>query len=448
MWGALTLVNSDGTQAEFGRNASTTQDWTFWDTTDQNAFAELTFALSDRWSVKGTYNYRAHTENDKLFFAYSSTGLDPATHEGLFGWPGKFNGNDHAHLVDVSVSGKFDAFGREHEVLLGASQGDSMSILYANEPSATDPGFGALPAFPYAGNAIPEPQWGAKSTSDETDQRLRRAYGATRLSLSDRVKVIAGFNYAQYHRDGVSSETPFDQTESKVSPYAGVTVDLTRNVLAYASYSDLYQPQDYYDVNNRYLDASKGKNYEIGAKADWLDKRLLTTLAVYKAEQTGLGIFAGFDPSNGRSYYVGQNFTSKGVELEITGRVGENTKVVFGATKLRLEDDTGADTYEWVPRETLNFSVDTRLPFESAITVGLGGAWRSETSTTDSYTGFEVRQDAYAVLNAFARWDATEHMQVKVNVNNVSDEKYITSLYSIGYYGAPRNVQASFRYSF
>jgi outer membrane receptor for ferric coprogen and ferric-rhodotorulic acid len=448
LWGALTLVNSDGTQAEFGRSASTTQDWTFWDTTDQNAFAELTVALSDRWSLKGTYNYRAHTENDKLFFAYSSTGLDPVTHEGLRGWPGKFNGNDHAHLFDVSVSGKFDAFGREHEALLGVSQGDSMSVLYTNEVSSTDPGFGPLPAFPYAGNAIPEPAWGAKSISDETDQRLRRAYGATRLSLTDRIKVIAGFNYAEYHRDGESSATPFDQTESKVSPYAGVTVDLTRNVLAYASYSDLYQPQDYYDVNNRYLDASKGKNYEIGAKADWLDERWLTTLALFKAEQTGLGIFAGFDPSNGRSYYVGENFTSKGVELEITGRVGENTKVVFGATKLTLKDDTGADTYEWAPRQTLNFSVDTRLPIEPAITVGLGGAWRSKTSTVDSYTGFTVRQDAYAVLNAFARWDATEHMQVKVNLNNLSDEKYITSLYSVGYYGPPRNVQASFRYAF
>jgi outer membrane receptor for ferric coprogen and ferric-rhodotorulic acid len=121
---------------------------------------------------------------------------------------------------------------------------------------------------------------------------------------------------------------------------------------------------------------------------------------------------------------------------------------VFGATKLSLKDTTGADTYKWVPRETLNFSVDTRLPFEQKISVGLGGTWRSKTSTEDSYTGFEVRQDAYVLLNAFARWDATEHMQVKVNVNNLSDEKYITSLYSVGYYGAPRNVQASFRYAF
>jgi outer membrane receptor for ferric coprogen and ferric-rhodotorulic acid len=140
--------------------------------------------------------------------------------------------------------------------------------------------------------------------------------------------------------------------------------------------------------------------------------------------------------------------TSKGVELEISGRVGDNTHLVFGATALSLEDDTGAPTYLWVPRRTLNFTVDTRLPIEPVITVGLGGTWRSKTSTTDSYTGFVVRQDAYAVLNAFARWDATERLQVKLNINNIGDEKYITSLYSVGYYGAPLNVMASLRYAF
>ena len=447
MWGALTFSNNDGTQAEFDESASTTADWTRWDTTDQNAFVELTYALTDRWSLKGTYNYRAHTEQDKLFFAYSVTGLDPETGEGLLGWPGKFNGNDHAHLGEISLSGNFDAFGREHEVLLGVSQADSTAILYQYAVDPSVPAFGVLPPFPYAGDAIPQPEWGEKSISEQTDQRLRRGFGATRLSLSDRVKVIAGLNYAEYHRDGVSSE-PFDQTESKVSPYAGATVDITRNLLAYASYSDIYQPQDQYDFQRHYLDPSKGKNYEVGAKADWLDKRLLTTIALFKAEQRGLSTFAGLDSETGQYYYKGHDVTSKGVELEINGRISESTKVVLGVTALSLEDDDGAATDLWVPRRTINFSVDTRLPLQAPVTVGLGGQWRSKTSMVDSYTNVVVRQDDYAVLNAFARWDVSKSMQVKLNVNNLTDEKYITSLYSIGYYAAPRSVMGSVRYAF
>lgn len=38
MWGALTFNNSDGSQAEWSRSASTTQDWTYWDTITKAGF--------------------------------------------------------------------------------------------------------------------------------------------------------------------------------------------------------------------------------------------------------------------------------------------------------------------------------------------------------------------------------------------------------------------------
>ena len=60
------------------------------------------------------------------------------------------------------------------------------------------------------------------------NQRLTRAFGATRLALTDRLKAIVGFNWAEYHRDGVdNTETSFDQTERELSPYAGLTFDFT-----------------------------------------------------------------------------------------------------------------------------------------------------------------------------------------------------------------------------
>lgn len=446
MWGALTFANSDGTQAVWPRNASTTQDWTYWDTTNQNAFTELSVALSDRWSLKATYNYRAHTEQDKLFFASAPAGIDPGTGLGLYGYPGKYDGNDHAHLGDISLNGHFTAFGREHEAMIGVSQANSASILYYNVVDFAEPAFGALPAFPYAGNAIPEPAWGERALSDETDQRLRRAYGATRLSLTDRIKLIGGFNWAEYHRDGIST-VPFDQTEHKLSPYAGVTVDVTSRVIAYASYSDIYQPQDYYDINNNYLDPSKGRNYEAGVKTSWLDGKLLATLAAFKAEQTGLGVYAGLN-SNGNYYYVPQDVDSKGVELELSGKLGQWGDIVLGVTSLKLEDDNGDPTYKWVPRSTVNLAISSRVPGMPQLTVGASGRWQSGTSNVDGYSGVLIRQDAYAVLNLFGRWQMTDKASLRANIDNVTDEKYIASLYQIGYYGAPRNYSLSVDFRF
>jgi outer membrane receptor for ferric coprogen and ferric-rhodotorulic acid len=449
MWGALTFANSDGTQAEWSRNASTTTDWTYWDTTNQNAFTELAFALNDRWSLKATYNYRAHTEDDKLFFAYAPLGLDPDNGTGLVGWPGKFSGNDHAHLGDLSLGGRFDALGREHEVLFGVSQAASMGILYTYAPEATasNPNpFGPLPAFPYAGNAVAEPAWGARAISDETDQRLRRVYGATRFAVTDRVKIIGGFNYAEYHREGVAA-VPFDQTESKVSPYAGVTVDITSNVLTYASYSDIYQPQDYYDINNNYLDPSKGKNFELGVKSTLLDGKLLATLAAFTAEQRGLGIFEGLN-SSGNYYYVGSDVDSRGLELELSGKLGQWGDIVLGLTTLKLEDPDGEKSHEWVPRNTANLAISSRLPSLPKLTLGANGRWQSSSEHADGYSGGIVRQDSYATLGLFGRWALTDRASMRANVNNVTDEKYIASLYEIGYYGAPRNYTLSVDYKF
>jgi len=445
MWGALTFTNSDGTQAEWSRSASTTQDWTLWDTVNQNAFAELTFALSDDWSLRATYNYRSQNEDDKLFFTYAPAGLDPVNHTGLFGWPGKFEGNEHAHLGDISLSGRFQAFGRQHEALFGVSHAASMGILYEFDVTG-DPAFGELPAFPYAGNATNEPVWGPRGISNETDQRLRRAYGATRLALSDRVKLIAGFNWAEYHRDGVST-LPFDQTEREISPYGGVTVDITDRVLAYASYSDIYQPQDYYDINDNYLDPSKGKNYEIGVKTSWADGQVLATFALFTAEQKGLGTYAGLN-SNGNYYYVGMDIESKGAELEVAGKLGQWGEIVLGVTSLKLEDMDGEKAYEWVPRNTANLAISSRIPNLPKLTLGASGRWQSSTSNVDGYSGGTVRQDSYATLNLFGRWSLTDQASVRANVNNVTDEKYIASLYQVGFYGAPRNYSLSVDYRF
>lgn len=445
MWGALVFNTSDRKQIGFDRSASTAQDWTFWDTDNRNAFVEYVYQLPKDWELELSYNYRSYSDESKLFFAYTTVGLDPETGTGLVGWPGNWPTEDDAQLADASVSGSYSLFGTEQQAMFGVNRSKGKRLQYTRPVADTDPAFGPLPTFPYAGDVVPEPIWGEKELNSRTDDTLTRYYGATRIKVG-RFSTLLGFNAAEFERSDTATLT--DHTDSEVSPYVGVNFDITSKLMAYASYSDIYQPQDYTDINGAYLDPSKGVNYEAGLKGEWLDRHLLTTLAFFKAEQQGLGTFAGYDPSSGTYFYVGKDVTSKGVELEISGRVNEYTKVIFGVTALSLEDDVGADTYEWVPRQTVNFSIETQVPSFRKVSMGLGGQWRSHTSTTDSYTGFAVNQDAYALLNAFARYDATANMQVQLNISNVTDEKYITSLYQVGYYGAPRTVSGTFRYKF
>jgi outer membrane receptor for ferric coprogen and ferric-rhodotorulic acid len=438
MWGALTFMDNDGTQNEWPRDATTTQDWTYWNTVNQTAFVEYAYQLGANWQLKASYNYRRATGDERMFYAYDGlgTGLDPATGLGLAGYPWAGDDEVTMHLGSVALDGHFELFGREQEALFGLSIARSETIN--RERSALDYSWEPLPGFPYATDAIPEPAWSSASVYGVLNQHLKRAYGAARIAFTDRFKAIVGANYAQYRRDGRSYTLDFDQTTTHTSPYAGLTFDFNDHVLGYASYSDIYQPQDQVDANDRYLDASKGVNVEVGIKADWLDKRLLTTLAVFKADQDGLATPTGQYNEYGSTIYAPVDVRSKGIELEAVGKLSDHLDLVLGYTALKLSGQDGDGTYPWVPRRSANLLLSGRLPAHDALSWGLGGRWQSAVSNIES-SGFTVRQGSYAVLNGYVAWDFHPDATLRLNIDNIGDEKYINTLRYSGYYGAPRN---------
>ena len=186
---------------------------------------------------------------------------------------------------------------------------------------------------------------------------------------------MLGFNCTEYHRDGEQADgPPTDQTEREISPYAGLIFDVTSNAMLYASYSDIYQPQDQYDINLEYLDPSKGVNYEVGAKASWLDDRLVTSIAFFKAEQENLATLGGVTEDL-QYWYTGIDVESEGVELEVSGRLTDYLGINAGFTSLSLDgvEDEG-DVYPWVPRRTANLWLTSTLPSFTALELGLGAS--------------------------------------------------------------------------
>lgn len=449
MWGALPFTNSDGTQREWPRSASTTQEWTWWDTTAHAAFAEYTHHLADDWQLRLSYNWRRNTGDERMFYAFDGrgTGLDPETGLGLSGYP--WGGDDEAtaHLGTVTLNGTYRMFGREHEAMVGLSRARSTTDSRERTADFTSPAWGPLPPFPYPTDAIPEPAWSEPALYSELDQELTRAFAATRIALTDRFKAIVGANHARYRRSGHSYDLAFDQTTRHTSPYGGLTFDFSDTVLGYVSYSDIYQPQDQVDENDRYLDASQGVNYEAGIKADWFDGRLLTTVAVFKADQEGLATPTGRYNEFGMAIYAPVDVRSKGVELEAVGRLTENLDVVAGYTALRLDGLNGRDTYPWVPRHAANLLLSGRVAAMPTLSWGLGGRWQGGIFNTEA-SGYRVRQDSYAVLNAFVAWDIAPDATLRLNANNLTDEKYINTLRYSGYYGAPANYTLSLDWRF
>lgn len=433
MWGSLILTRTDGTQAEFDTSSSTSQKWTYWNTLSQGAFVEYAHELGHGWEAKFTYDYRHGEEDTKLLYAYGTLNAD---NTGLAGWPYRGYTTTIASALDAKVSGPFELFGRKHSILLGLTHSRSKSAtdLYA---APAEQMFLPLPAFPYGGDAYPEPTWGARTPDTNGEQRLTRLYAASRWSITDRLTGIVGLNAVHFERKGSSlygdtAAAPSPDLD-KLSPYVGVTYDITPAVLAYASYSDIFQVQEQKDVNGVFLDPVKGVNGEVGLKADWLDKRLLTTVALFTAEQKGLATYAGTDPEQ-TDFYEPKDVKSRGIEIEATGRISQNTKLTVGWTRLKLTGPDGNKIYEWVPRTTANVRFDTRLASWPGLRVGASARWQS-----DAYKIDGAHQGSYLVANAFAAYDLNDRTTLRLNVNNLFDKKYIGGLAYGAIYGAPRS---------
>lgn len=445
MWGGLQYTYADGTQAEWQRSATTAQEWTYWDNIYRAGFVEYAYRLADDWDLKLSYNYRGYESDSAMFFVYSY-GLDPATNTGLVGWPGRWPTTDKAEIYEAQLHGNFDLFGETHQLVVGYSHAENDSDQYQHPFAPDEPSYGPLTqGFPYGLSDFPQPAWGNKQFDTATNDTLKRLYAATQLKFGD-LGLLLGVNAVDFEREATVLDKPL--SESEVSPYAGVTYQFTEQVMGYLSYSDIYQPQDYYDFNRNYLAPTKGKNYEVGVKTNWMDNRLLVNLAVFQAEQQGLGVYAGFDPASGQYFYTGEDINSEGVELEVSGSVNDYTRVVFGYTYVDVENDEGEEAYTWVAQDTVNVAVYSSLPQYDRITLGLAGKWRSATERADGYSGITVKQDAYATVDAFVSWAVDDRSTLQLNVHNLTNEKYITSLYEIGFYAAPATYKLSYTYSF
>ena len=444
LWGALPLLFTDGTPTDYPAGTSTTQDWTYWDTTNTRGFAEVAWNLAQDWTLRTVLTRQDTSSDSELFYVYGTPDRD--TGLGLLGYPGAYQYDTGGWVSDTELSGRFGAFGREHDVAVGVQYSDTSFGYLGRQAPFTDPAWGPLPALPdWSGEEVGRPAYGAAQVDADFDYRMWRAFAAARLELTDRLSVIGGANYIDVESEGVSYGVDFGRSESALSPFAGVTFEAIDGVNLYASYSDIFLPQHETGTDYAPLGAAKGESMEIGLKAQTADGALLGTVALFRAEQSNLAESAGLDPATGQTLYNGIDVVSEGVEFEITGRLAEGLLLQAGLTHLSLEDGNDGKVRTYVPRTT----ADIALRWQPTTRLSLGAVlgWQDDVYL-DTALG-RIEQDAYATLQLQAGYQLTDNLELQANIANVADEKYLTSLYwEQAYYAAPRNYTLTLRGSF
>ncbi|MBW4622489.1 MAG: TonB-dependent siderophore receptor [Cyanosarcina radialis HA8281-LM2] len=191
---------------------------------------------------------------------------------------------------------------------------------------------------------IPKPEFPATPFTDQTIDQTYGVYLQDQIAFSDNLKLLIGGRYDWVSASGyvpIDSDLP-SQNDGAFSPRIGLVYQPSKNVSLYTSYSQSFRQSVGQNPDNRAFEPTRGTQYEIGVKTDFLDGRLSATLAAYHLTKTNV-LTADPDPilaQQGFQVQVGEQ-RSRGIELDVAGEIlpGWNVVASYAFTDAEVTAD-------------------------------------------------------------------------------------------------------------
>lgn len=468
-WGGLPRY-SDGKSAKLSRSTCLGQSWNDWQSQRATFFADLTHHFSDDWKLNVAAVHSRNLQDIKYAasegtIAYGNPAPTANSYAALMDY-------DHRDFgVDAYLDGKFEAFGLEHELIIGANgsrgtQDDVYAIqnlptrvnIYQPDHHLPEPANDTFWPNMYRGGTVKETatQYGT--------------YATLRLRLAEPLLFIVGSRVSWYENRRQSNNLAWGEwavqdartrETGEVTPFAALIYDLDENLSVYASYADIFQPQSSYaTVDGAALKPQIGDNYELGIKGEWFEGRLNSSLALFRAVQknTAETDYLSVCPtsSDGYCYSDTGKTRAQGVEAEVSGELLERLQVFGGYTYTQTKTLKNIDSAveggvsnSYVPRHMLRMWGDYQL--DGALSKWSVGTGVNAQSSNYRVQGIKLEQAGYAVWNARLAYRLDDTWTVALNGNNVFDKHYYQTVGTAAwgnFYGEPRNFTVSVKGNF
>ena len=288
---------------------------------------------------------------------------------------------------------------------------------------------------------------GDRFSNQEQDRKYLNLFAQLSLQLAPKLKADVGLNYnhSRYRLDDYLNEANIDNsgvyTYPRIFlPQAGLSYEAASDKFIYASVSrgfslptvaETLTPEG---AINPEIKSETGMNYELGLKAQWLDKKLYTELALYTVQVTNLLVAERV----GDDQYVGRNAGAtdhNGIEFFIhyRGKLSPEWSLQpYGSLAI---NDYSFD--EFVDNDANYNGNDLTGVADQVINLGLDVAFQNRFKININYrhTGSiplnddnSLYSDAYNLVNLRGDYSFTLFNHVKTQlfagVNNVFDTNY------------------------
>ncbi|WP_419331793.1 TonB-dependent siderophore receptor [Acinetobacter guillouiae] len=446
-WGGIPIYNSAGQFNKMPRGFNNGANWSNWEQYTRTIFSTLEHKFDNDWVAKIQLNHQINGYDAQLGAAAGGH-PNPSTGTGVSMWAGNYKGETKSDAADIYATGPFQLFGREHELVIGASISES---TWKNNGYSAPTGYKTSVDQYYQWNGnVAEPDWqkGNHWSNNETTKQ-NGFYLTSRLNLHDDLKVILGGRIANYKSEETKESGIF-------IPYVGAVYDLNDQYSVYASYSTIFKPQSAQNPNGKTLDPLEGENYEAGIKGEFFDGRLNASLAYYQLKQDNFAkeIPNVLTPSGGVASEALQGVKTKGAELEVTGEIRPGWNLHAGFNH-KISKQDGIKQSTLTPENEFSLYTSYKLnQWVDGLTIGGGARWQDKTwgDVTNPLYKDPVKHvvSDYWLFDAMANYEVNDQLSVSFNVNNLLDEKYYTifSWYSTYTWGEGRNYNLGLKYKF
>jgi len=190
---------------------------------------------------------------------------------------------------------------------------------------------------------------------------------------------------------------------------------------------------------NPNYDPQETTNYEVGGKWDLLQQKLSLSAAVYR---TTVKNEVEQDAVTAAYFQTGEK-RNQGIELGVTGELSRGWLVSAGYTRMSAKVTNGravaadGEVYlAYTPKQSFTSWTSYTLPF--GVTVGGGVRFNDKLRRgTDGAVGTPSHIDSYWVADAMASYAINKHVDLRLNVYNLTDKEYVSAINKSGYRYTP-----------
>ena len=304
---------------------------------------------------------------------------------------------------------------------------------------------------------------GTLATDRNEEQKAVALFAQDELEIGN-YRLLGGLRYDEVQMDTLNNLNKKNTTQNDyaLSPRVGLSYLLDEQWSLYTTSGKSFRPNTGVDINGDTFEAEEGLSLETGVKFESSNKRVGGTLSLYQIDKEN--VLTGSDPSGTYSIAAGE-VRSKGIELDINGKVTDNVKVStnYAYTNTEITKDSGG-TVDWWSGEVVNLEGKelSNVPKHSG---GILAMWEDSLSNSSSYglgSGISYvgkregnyinsfNLPSYTTVKLISYWKADKNLTLKLNVDNLFDKEYIVSSYDRSWLsvGDPRSFTLTMNYKF